>query len=499
MHTNRITDLIERSVPNDQPHTPSASPLMPNASCPATDAPHPPTTDLNTLLTDYHRADLTLPDLAALHDITITQLLDILDSPHITAILDRLTHHANLQSQRIAAAARPLALDRLRHLTTHDPADSRPLSPALEARHREITRKAAAQLLRHTPQPTTDRSPRRRRKPDTTGDDGPATPIAHTMPRCPPNDQSRTPTRPTGPRARSRPTPVASPTTSPSTCPTAPVPTAPSPSSAYPTMSVSPSTEAARAQPTDPAPSATPSPATPPPNPPASTGPASTTPAMSSPQTPTTTTSSAPCAPPTPASPPPPPRSTNGAFSPSSSAAATTSPSPSSAPLAERSSNIRGVYFDPHLDVRPEPGSGMPFRALLEMPSVKSIHNFGFSELANSREHLEWFLASGGQLGEDIDIDNILDDSDPNQPDLFVSLDLDVIDMAFAPGVSAMNPAGWTSRHAEAAVFAAGMSNRVRCFDIMELCPPHDINARTARLAAHLFLTFLRGFTERDS
>lgn len=167
--------------------------------------------------------------------------------------------------------------------------------------------------------------------------------------------------------------------------------------------------------------------------------------------------------------------------------------------LAERSSNIRGVYFDPHLDVRPEPGSGMPFRALLEMPSVKSIHNFGFSELANSREHLEWFLASGGQLGEDIDIDNILDDSDPNQPDLFVSLDLDVIDMAFAPGVSAMNPAGWTSRHAEAAVFAAGMSNRVRCFDIMELCPPHDINARTARLAAHLFLTFLRGFTERDS
>jgi len=167
--------------------------------------------------------------------------------------------------------------------------------------------------------------------------------------------------------------------------------------------------------------------------------------------------------------------------------------------LANRSSAIRGIYFDPHLDVRPEPGSGMPFRALLEMPSVKGLQNFGFSEMANSREHLEWFLANGGELGEDIDIDNALDDSDPDQPDLFVSLDLDVIDMAFAPGVSAMNPAGWTSRHAEAAVFAAGMSNRVRCFDMMELCPPHDVNARTARLAAHLFLTFLRGFTERNS
>lgn len=167
--------------------------------------------------------------------------------------------------------------------------------------------------------------------------------------------------------------------------------------------------------------------------------------------------------------------------------------------LSSRRETLAGVYFDPHLDVRPETGSGMPFRALLEQTCVDAVEIFGFSELVNSREHLEWFLAHGGSIGEEIDIDNSLDDSDRGRPDMFVSLDLDVIDMAFAPGVSAMNPAGWTPRQAEAAVFAAGLSERVRCFDIMELSPPHDVGGRTARLAAHLFLTFLRGYTERES
>jgi arginase family enzyme len=31
--------------------------------------------------------------------------------------------------------------------------------------------------------------------------------------------------------------------------------------------------------------------------------------------------------------------------------------------------------------------------------------------------------------------------------------------------------------------------------DFMELSPPHDAQGRTARLAAHLFLAFLAGFS----
>jgi formiminoglutamase len=82
---------------------------------------------------------------------------------------------------------------------------------------------------------------------------------------------------------------------------------------------------------------------------------------------------------------------------------------------------------------------------------------------------------------------------------VFVSLDLDVMDAAYAPGVSAMNPAGWAPWHFDAWLRSAGANPRVKCFDIMELCPPHDEGGRTARLAAHFFLSFLRGLAEREA
>ncbi|MBK7404664.1 MAG: formimidoylglutamase [Phycisphaerales bacterium] len=163
--------------------------------------------------------------------------------------------------------------------------------------------------------------------------------------------------------------------------------------------------------------------------------------------------------------------------------------------LASRTKPLQGVYFDPHLDVRPEPGSGMAFRALIEQCGLSGLDNFGFSPLVNSAEHRAWFTSNGGAIGDETHLSARLE---APHHDLFVSLDLDVIDMAFAPGVSAMNPCGWTPRQAEEAAFLAGASERVRCFDIMELSPPHDDSGRTARLAAHLFLAFLRGFTERS-
>ena len=160
--------------------------------------------------------------------------------------------------------------------------------------------------------------------------------------------------------------------------------------------------------------------------------------------------------------------------------------------VAAKHPKLAGVYFDAHLDVRETPGSGMPFRRLIEDCGVSALHLHGFRPLMNSREHLDWFRAHGGRTH--------LDGTKPAMPkakDLFVSFDLDVLDAAHAPGVSALNPAGWTVREAEAWVRACGADSRVRCFDIMELNPAHDPDGRTARVAAHLFLTFLASFAQR--
>jgi arginase family enzyme len=159
---------------------------------------------------------------------------------------------------------------------------------------------------------------------------------------------------------------------------------------------------------------------------------------------------------------------------------------------------LTGVYFDAHLDVRGEPGSGMPFRSLVEWCGVRALYVHGLDRHANSAEHVRWFEGHGGRgAGGEV--------FGPDDPwpagELFVSFDLDVIDQAFAPGVSAMNPCGWDPATACAWARSAGRCERVRCFDIMELSPPHDSppgdGGRTARLAARLFLEFLSGFAER--
>jgi formiminoglutamase len=164
--------------------------------------------------------------------------------------------------------------------------------------------------------------------------------------------------------------------------------------------------------------------------------------------------------------------------------------------VAQRKEKIAGIYFDAHLDVRPEVGSGMPFRALIEQCGVGPLAIFGMSRLVNSAEHLAYFKGKGCHVNRDDQLDDAFNSA---RTDLFVSFDLDVLDAACAPGVSAMNPVGWSPRQAETAAYAAGRCPRVRCFDIMELSPPHDHADRTARLAAHVFLTFLRGFAERPA
>jgi formiminoglutamase len=160
--------------------------------------------------------------------------------------------------------------------------------------------------------------------------------------------------------------------------------------------------------------------------------------------------------------------------------------------VAAKYPKLAGVYFDAHLDVRETVGSGMPFRRLVEDCGVSALHLHGFRPLVNSLEHLDWFRTHGGRTHpENAKV------ALPKAKNLFVSFDLDVLDAAHAPGVSALNPAGWNVREAEAWVRACGADKRVRCFDLMELNPAHDPEGRTARVAAHLFLTFLQGFAQR--
>ncbi len=160
---------------------------------------------------------------------------------------------------------------------------------------------------------------------------------------------------------------------------------------------------------------------------------------------------------------------------------------------------LAGLYCDAHLDVRDTVGSGMPFRRLIEECGVGPLEIHGFNPFANRREHVAWFLEHGGRIGGMTPPYDMR--AEPAVPQwfgpCFASFDIDVIDAAFAPGVSAINPCGWTSSFASAWCESLGTDARVKCFDLMEFNPAHDQGGRTARLVVHLFLSFLNGFARR--
>lgn len=75
---------------------------------------------------------------------------------------------------------------------------------------------------------------------------------------------------------------------------------------------------------------------------------------------------------------------------------------------------------------------------------------------------------------------------------IYLSLDLDVLDSAYAPGVSAPCVNGLSPFQVKSIIQKIFRSGKIRLFDIVELNPEFDQDNRTAKLAAH----FLQEFTK---
>jgi formiminoglutamase len=166
---------------------------------------------------------------------------------------------------------------------------------------------------------------------------------------------------------------------------------------------------------------------------------------------------------------------------------------------------VGGVNFDAHLDVRERVGSGMPFRRLIAGGHVDgyAFVELGLGRFANDRGDVEWARAQGAALvsaravlSADVALAPLLAQALRGGAG-FVSIDLDGIDGAFAPGVSAPSPMGLGVAHAAGLAEGAGADPRVGHFNVMELCPPQDRDGRTARVAALLFLSFVTGWRRR--
>ena len=163
------------------------------------------------------------------------------------------------------------------------------------------------------------------------------------------------------------------------------------------------------------------------------------------------------------------------------------------------------LNWDAHADVRPliqgKAHSGSPFRQALEHPSqlCQRYQVGGLNPATVAKSHLEYITQRQGSctFNHQIDRESIarLYGSSPGVT--LVTFDLDAVDQAAAPGVSAPGCGGIAVNLWLEAALQAGKSPLVRSVDIVELNPLFDVDHRTARLAALTLWRFYQGMCDR--
>jgi len=163
------------------------------------------------------------------------------------------------------------------------------------------------------------------------------------------------------------------------------------------------------------------------------------------------------------------------------------------------------VNIDPHLDMRPYDEkftSGSPFRRLLDekILGYNQLIEYGIQTHANAPELFEYAKSKQVDIVyyHDITFVNYLSVFDQKLKDLIqtsnqivISLDLDVFQASFAPGVSAPAAEGFTPEQMKALLQCAAKYKEVTSLGIFELNPELDIDDRTARLAAYCAYYFI--------
>ncbi|MFM0225567.1 formimidoylglutamase [Paraburkholderia dipogonis] len=158
------------------------------------------------------------------------------------------------------------------------------------------------------------------------------------------------------------------------------------------------------------------------------------------------------------------------------------------------------INFDAHFDLRQKrpANSGTPFDQIATDCAERGVPFnyvcFGISDLGNTASLFAHAQRLGVRYVLDVDmqetqlalrlreLDQMLDDVD----DVYLTIDLDVLPAATAPGVSAPAALGVPLSVVEAMVRQVRDSGKLRAADIAECNPSLDQDKRTARAAARL-------------
>ena len=152
---------------------------------------------------------------------------------------------------------------------------------------------------------------------------------------------------------------------------------------------------------------------------------------------------------------------------------------------ARHHSGLNLLHIDAHPDLYDDMGGNpfshaSPFARLMESGKVARLVQVGIRTLnAHQRAQAERFGVEVHEMRHGLDIGKLR-----FKGPVYLTLDLDALDPAFAPGVSHHEPGGLSTR--EVLTIIQEFSGRLVGADLVELNPNRDINGVSAMVAAKL-------------
>jgi agmatinase len=168
--------------------------------------------------------------------------------------------------------------------------------------------------------------------------------------------------------------------------------------------------------------------------------------------------------------------------------------------------HLNVVHFDAHIDYRPfEHGvqfsNGQPIRLVSELPNVGQILQVGIRSLRTRQQDV---ADSRGRGNDVVTIPEfrgrgprgVLEKLPTGEP-VYVSIDIDVLDMPLVPGCASAEVNGLTYEELRQTLFTIADQAEVVGFDLVEVNPMLDVpSENTSLIAAQLIMEFLARIVE---
>jgi agmatinase len=166
------------------------------------------------------------------------------------------------------------------------------------------------------------------------------------------------------------------------------------------------------------------------------------------------------------------------------------------------------VHFDAHIDYSPfvhgfGPTNMTPFRFIRQLPQVASLTQIGIRSIRNLETVIQDSAADGNVVWG---VDELRDRGKaavaellPEGSAVYVSIDIDVLDLSLVPGCVSAEPEGLLYHELRDQLEALAERCEIVGFDLVEVNPQLDIaTGATSYLAAHTIVEFLGAITSQD-